>query len=109
MENKQIFIFLLVIFLALIIVPFLSETPNVCGIENCHGLDIKCGPNIPDACTEIYMMGDRCREYANCEIIEGKCQLTKNTEFDGCKTCVDDCLNRFSNNGEGVFECESGC
>lgn len=109
MENKQIFVFLLIIFLALIIIPFLFEIPNVCGIENCHGLDIKCGPNIPDACTEIYMMGDRCRQYASCEIIEGKCQLAKNSEFDGCEACIEDCLNRFSNNGEKVFECEAGC
>ena len=109
MENKQIFVILLIIFLALIIVPFLSEIPNVCGIENCHGLDIKCGPNVPDACTEIYMMGDRCRQHASCKIIEGKCQLAKNNEFEACKACVENCLERFSDRGMMVFECESNC
>jgi len=33
-------------------------TQQKCGIENCHGLDITCGSDVPDACTEIYMIGD---------------------------------------------------
>jgi hypothetical protein len=109
MKNKQIFVILLILFLALIIVPFLSEIPNVCGIENCHGLDIECGPNIPDACTEIYMLGDKCRQYASCEIIEGKCQLIRNSEFETCKSCIENCLERFPNGGNPAFECESNC
>ncbi|VVB75045.1 Uncharacterised protein [Candidatus Tiddalikarchaeum anstoanum] len=29
-------------------------TAQKCGIENCHGLDITCGPNIPEVCTTLY-------------------------------------------------------
>jgi hypothetical protein len=78
-----------------------------CGIEQCHGLDITCGPNVPDACTMIYQLGDRCRQYVNCEVIGGECTLVKTGRFEECKACVEKCLEGFQ--GSEAFECESLC
>ena len=80
-----------------------------CGIENCHGLDITCGPNIPDACTEIYMIGDGCRQYAKCEIINGKCQLVQNKKFEDCKSCVEKCSEDFKNDPIKLSQCAYKC
>jgi len=79
-----------------------------CGIENCHGLDIKCGSNIAEICTEIYEIGDRCRQYAICELVNGECKLIENTHFKECKTCVQNCIDKFKNAPE-QFSCESNC
>ncbi|ODS35899.1 MAG: hypothetical protein A7316_03080 [Candidatus Altiarchaeales archaeon WOR_SM1_86-2] len=86
-----------------------EKPPIKCVIENCHGLNISCGPNVPEVCTEIYMLGDGCREYASCRIIDGKCQLTKEPEFDECKSCVEKCLEDFKDDATEVFQCESEC
>ena len=121
-KNK---IYLILIGLAAIIlatvliyayVEFLSDrisiVPNEegkCGIENCHGLDITCGPNIPNVCTEIYMIGDGCRQYAKCEIINGKCQLVQNKKFEDCKSCVEKCSEDFSNDPIKLSQCAYKC
>jgi hypothetical protein len=78
-----------------------------CGVENCHGLDVKCGSNVPQACTEIYMAGDRCRQYASCKIVSGKCSLVAGKEFSDCKTCVETCMEK--NDSIEIFSCESRC
>jgi len=83
--------------------------PPECGIENCHGLNITCGPDVPEFCTEIYMLGDKCRKYASCEIIEGECKLVESEKFLECKACVEKCMEDFKNDNAGVFECESEC
>ncbi len=80
-----------------------------CGIENCHGLDITCGSNIPDGCTEIYMIGDGCRQYAKCEIINGKCQLVQNKKFEDCKSCVEKCSEDFKNDPINLSQCAYKC
>ncbi len=80
-----------------------------CGIESCHGLDIVCGPNVPDVCTEIYQLGDGCRKYARCAAIDGACALTPSADFDACKACVQKCANNFATDNIGVFSCESEC
>lgn len=80
-----------------------------CGIENCHGMDIKCGSNIPDACTMIYQIGDICREHAKCHVYQGKCQLTKNDSFEKCKNCVQKCIDENKNQIEKQFDCEATC
>jgi len=87
----------------------LSPSSEKCGIENCHGLDITCGPNIPQTCTFEYQLGDRCREFAKCEIIEGKCQLVKSQKFTDCKTCVEGCLKKHQNNTVELLRCEEKC
>jgi len=86
-----------------------SISSEKCGIENCHGLEITCGPNIPKTCTFEYQLGDRCREFAKCEIIEGKCQLVKSQKFTDCKICVENCLKKHQNNQEELFRCEEKC
>jgi hypothetical protein len=83
------------------------NTTKKCGIENCHGLEITCGQNIPDACTEVYMIGDFCRQYAVCEIINDKCKLIENSKFDECKVCVENCIEDFQ--GSEAFDCENEC
>ncbi len=88
------------------------ETPqgtDKCGIENCHGLDIVCGPNIPEACTELYMAGDNCRQFTSCEIVNGNCQMANSPRFETCKACVNKCESDFPNDLIKFFECESKC
>lgn len=78
-----------------------------CGIENCHGLNISCGDNVPEVCSEIYMLGDFCRQYAKCDLIGGECQFVKSKQFEECKACVEDCVEKFQ--GEEAFQCEEEC
>ncbi|MGB9911518.1 MAG: hypothetical protein ACPLKP_02860 [Microgenomates group bacterium] len=80
-----------------------------CGIENCHGLEIKCGPNIPEVCSLEYQIGDGCRQFASCEIKEGKCQLVESDEFIYCKNCVEACIEKYSEEPEKLFNCEQKC
>lgn len=86
-----------------------DSSEKKCGIENCHGLDITCGSNVPDACTEEYLIGDGCRRYARCEILNGRCQLVESEMFEKCKSCVEKCLKDFKDEGSKAFECESEC
>jgi len=80
-----------------------------CAIENCHGMDIECGPNPPDACTEIYMLGDKCRQYAKCGVQDGVCRQIEDAQFTQCKSCVQACADAHQDDNIGVFECESEC
>ena len=80
-----------------------------CGIESCHGLDITCGPNIPEECSMMYATGDNCRQFASCQIIDGQCRLVKTPKFDSCKSCIEKCEQDFQDEQIGFFECESGC
>lgn len=84
-------------------------TDAKCGIENCHGLEISCGPNIAEVCTMVYMAGDGCRQYANCAVIDGECQTVTRPEFEFCKNCVEDCQEQFGEEPDKFFECESQC
>ncbi len=80
-----------------------------CGIENCHGLDITCGPNVPEICDLMYGAGDNCRQYASCQKTNGQCQLVKTNKFNDCKFCVEKCEQNFKNNQIDFFQCESKC
>jgi len=80
-----------------------------CGIESCHGLDITCGPNVPEACTMIYMAGDNCRQFVSCQTIEGQCKIDKSPKFDSCKVCVEKCERNYQDDQIKFFECESKC
>lgn len=62
-----------------------------CGLESCHGLDLKCGNNPPKICSQMYAIGDFCREYAKCEISNGNCVLIKNTKLNSCIACMKAC------------------
>jgi hypothetical protein len=88
--------------------PIASST-TVCKVENCHGLDIKCGPNPPEACTMMYALGDKCLPLATCGVVDGECQVVKNVDFSACKACVDKCLTDFQDDQPGMFDCESNC
>lgn len=92
-----------------VISPSSASKNHACGIENCHGPDFTCGPNIPEACSEIYMFGDGCRRFAKCEIRAGKCQKVPIEDFDKCKACSENCSNNFKNDNVKMFECEANC
>ncbi|MCD4782049.1 MAG: hypothetical protein K8S27_16110 [Candidatus Omnitrophica bacterium] len=79
----------------------------VCGIENCHGLDISCGPNVPEVCTAMYALGDFCRQFAQCQTVEGRCQLVPSVQFQSCKSCVQNCMD--AKDPMRAFACESHC
>jgi hypothetical protein len=84
--------------------PTASSAPGAaCTLEPCHGLDLTCSPRPPGACTEIYKLGDFCRQFAHCEASGGACSLVKSAKFDACKSCVDACK------GPGADNCESAC
>jgi hypothetical protein len=80
-----------------------------CGIENCHGLDIVCGSSPAEMCTAMYQVGDRCRQFAKCEIIDSSCQLIQNDDFNNCKICVEECINKYADDPNELFLCESSC
>jgi hypothetical protein len=86
--------------------PVVKDMP--CGMQNCHGLEISCGPNPVEMCDMMYQMGDNCRQYARCETIEGECRLIKDSKFEECKKCVEECLEKNSDPAD-QFSCESGC
>ena len=88
----------------------LVEPPvSSCGIENCHGMDIVCGYNPVQMCTMEYRIGDKCRQYARCEEINGSCQKVENPLFDECKSCVENCIADNKDDGIKQFECEASC
>jgi hypothetical protein len=80
-----------------------------CGIENCHGIDIVCGPNVPEMCTMMYGLGDFCRDYARCEVLEGDCRLVKDPILEVCTTCVRKCIDTHQEDPIEVFNCEGKC
>ena len=80
-----------------------------CAVENCHGMDIKCGSNPPDVCTEMYGIGDKCLKYAKCGVQNGQCQQIMNPQFTQCKACVQACVAANKNDNIKAFGCESKC
>jgi hypothetical protein len=94
--------------------PPTTGTPPVtatnCGITNCHGFDITCGDvSEPIACTMIYMVGDACRQFASCGVVNGTCQPVVSKKFNDCKTCVETCETKNKNNPVGASTCEDTC
>jgi len=87
----------------------LFNSQQSCGIENCHGLEITCGSHIPKICSQEYQIGDACRQYARCQIQNGKCQLVKSDKFNQCKNCVKDCEKNFKKNSLKLSQCEGKC
>jgi hypothetical protein len=89
--------------------PSVSPISDDCEIENCHGLDIVCGKNPAQMCTEMYQLGDKCRQFAQCSQVNGKCQQIENPKFSVCKSCAQKCEKDFSNDPDKAFMCESKC
>lgn len=113
MKNTKLFYGIFVLVIAVMGLSGCSKSPVKtqveCGIENCHGLDITCGRNVPDACDMMYALGDNCRQYASCEVIDGKCQLAKSDRFEQCKACVEKCETDFPDDPTNAFACEGEC
>ncbi|MCK5015232.1 MAG: hypothetical protein KAS66_15585 [Candidatus Omnitrophica bacterium] len=110
--KKTLFLFTIVLLAlcsAVLALEKRDQSRPRCGIENCHGLDIICGENVPKECTEIYMFGDRCRQYAKCAIVDGKCMFIESKEFNECKLCIEKCCETLENNMPESFGCESRC
>ena len=81
-----------------------DERPaQTCEITNCHDLDITCGQEGPEVCTAIYKIGEFCRQFASCQIVDGDCVPVLPPTFRECKTCVEKCT------GDGAWECEAKC
>jgi len=88
-----------------------SEVPTVaaCGIENCHGLTVTCGPNIATSCSNDMDAGDRCRQYASCQVVSGSCQLVTELKFNKCVSCVQMCKSSYYNNPNMLYDCSQQC
>jgi len=80
-----------------------------CMVQECHGLGVSCGTNAPDVCTEVYELGDRCRAFAICEIVDGKCVVSAGQEFKDCKSCVEKCEQAHGTDPTELFSCEGRC
>lgn len=74
-----------------------------CHIAPCHGLEITCEPGDSPMCTEEYLLGDFCRQFAACELQAGTCTLSKGSKFTSCTACVAECK------GDDAFDCEAKC
>ena len=95
--------------LAVISTPGNPDNPD-CRLTPCHGLDLTCGPDIPEICTTVYQLGDKCRQFAQCTINSDRiCQLATMPEFNTCISCVQTCMNESRNDPSKSFACEEKC
>lgn len=77
-----------------------------CGFTTCHGLDLACGPNPPQVCTQEYQLGDKCRQFATCSNANGSCHLVTTPQYDSCKACIQKCGGA---DPAEIFTCEEKC
>jgi len=89
--------------------PTAVPTMAACGIENCHGVTVMCGPNLATACSNDMDAGDRCRQYASCQVVGGSCQLVTELKFDKCVSCVKMCQSSYYNNPNMLYDCSQKC
>ena len=118
MRNKTGYVFIAGVMMAvLFLVPVVSaktfgigtEETVHCGIENCHGVDVICGPKPAQMCTMMYAAGDGCRRFAVCEIIDGECRLRPDPRYEQCKECFQECVRTSSDDPSSAFQCEEQC
>jgi hypothetical protein len=57
----------------------------------------------------IYMVGDKCLQYAKCGVVSGQCQVLESPEFISCKTCVQKCIDNNIGDSMQALECENKC
>jgi hypothetical protein len=91
--------------------PTTESTIVACGVENSHGLTVQCGPN-PAPTNEMDNAkdpGDRCRQYASCQIVSGSCQLVTDSKYTKCSSCVEECQKSFINNPNNLDDCAEKC
>jgi len=89
-----------------------TENPDTadCRLTPCHGLELTCGLEIPEVCTTVYQLGDKCRRFVRCTIDSaGTCQMVTTQEFTPCIACVRTCLNLSGNDPSKSFACEETC
>lgn len=87
--------------------PFPPST--VCGIQECHGMELTCGSQPADICTEIFMVGDGCRTFFECGVTNGICAKTEDRRFDSCTSCVKQCVSDNKGDDVKISECDSYC
>ncbi len=80
-----------------------------CGITNCHGTDIVCGTDVSVVCDMMYLSGDICRQYAQCEVVNGECGFVPNERFISCVACIEQCKDQNLDGDINIFSCESSC
>lgn len=84
-----------------------------CAVQGCHGLPVTCGPSKDLMCTEVYMLGDGCRNIAKCEKISNSCVMTNNSAVQKCSECVQKCITSDAEtdmaNPRDKFSCEQKC
>jgi hypothetical protein len=87
-----------------------NPVSTTCGFTSCHGLDLACGTHAPEACTMLYQMGDKCRQYAQCTSgSSGSCTLVTSPQFASCKACVEQCGKAAGSDPQQSFSCEEKC
>lgn len=84
-------------------------TPAACGIQNCHGMEISCGPDIVELCTMEYQLGDKCRGLASCGNVNGSCTVIRQEGYEACVSCVEECNRTSGGDPVRAFDCESRC
>ncbi|MEN6443878.1 MAG: hypothetical protein WC391_06455 [Methanoregula sp.] len=87
----------------------LPVTDTVCGVENCHGLEIQCGPHPAEVCTAMFAAGDQCRRFAHCSIVQGSCQPVYEPPFEQCRNCVRTCISQYNASPVQMMECQQNC
>lgn len=89
----------------------LPSTISRCGLESCNGLDLTCGPNIPEMCPAVIGVADRCRDFAKCTQDVNGCSLVYEPGFKVCESCVDTCSKRSEsvNLDFDAFACVQNC
>jgi hypothetical protein len=80
-----------------------------CGVENCHGTNISCGDDVPQACTAEYQLGDRCRSHVECRFENGTCAAVAGPAYEPCLACVRNCSINYPGDPARLFECEGRC
>lgn len=60
-------------------------------------------------CTMMYGFGDRCREHAQCGIVNGACAPILTDAFQECVSCVRACEAAHPDDMPQAFACESRC
>jgi hypothetical protein len=83
--------------------------PEPCGIQNCHGPVLSCGPAPVEICTMEYQLGDKCRQRAACRVVNGSCRAVGFGGYDECVSCVAACANASGSDPVKAFECEGKC
>ena len=86
-----------------------TPVQSSCGLTSCHGLDLACGSNAPQVCTEEYKLGDKCRKYARCDTGSGSCTLVTDPQLVTCKACVERCDIGAGIDELAAFDCEQKC